>query len=234
MLDFHTHILPNVDDASQSVEESVSMIREELRQGVDTIVLTPHFYAKKTTPRELLAKRDEAFEKLSQALSTEQEKPKLLLGSEVHYYMGIGRSNSITSLQIANSGVLLLELPFENTWSDSLFRDVRELHTNLGLQVVIAHVERYVTRWNEKRIIDQLMKEGAWIQANAAFFINPSTQRRALRLLKQGRIQVIGSDCHGIEKRIPNMVLVEEILTEKLGEKAAKEFLQKPYELLGV
>ena len=44
MIDFHTHILPGMDDGCKSVAESLWMLRQEQQQGVDTVVLTPHYY----------------------------------------------------------------------------------------------------------------------------------------------------------------------------------------------
>ena len=43
MIDIHSHIIPNGDDGSKSMEESISMIKEELKLGVNSIILTPHF-----------------------------------------------------------------------------------------------------------------------------------------------------------------------------------------------
>lgn len=44
MIDFHTHILPGIDDGAKSLEESLSLLKMEQEQGVDTIVLTPHYF----------------------------------------------------------------------------------------------------------------------------------------------------------------------------------------------
>ena len=43
MIDMHSHILPNIDDGSQSIEESVSMLREAKKAGFTAIVSTSHF-----------------------------------------------------------------------------------------------------------------------------------------------------------------------------------------------
>lgn len=45
MIDFHTHILPGIDDGSRSVEMTMQMLNAETEQGVTGIVATPHFYA---------------------------------------------------------------------------------------------------------------------------------------------------------------------------------------------
>lgn len=45
MIDFHTHILPGMDDGSQATHESLQMLTLESEQGAQEILLTPHFYA---------------------------------------------------------------------------------------------------------------------------------------------------------------------------------------------
>ena len=40
MIDFHTHILPNIDDGSQSIEETFNLIKEAERAGFDKIIST--------------------------------------------------------------------------------------------------------------------------------------------------------------------------------------------------
>ena len=43
VIDFHTHILPGIDDGSSDLQMSMAMLNEERHQGVDVVVLTPHF-----------------------------------------------------------------------------------------------------------------------------------------------------------------------------------------------
>ena len=58
--DFHSHILPAIDDGSATVEESVAMLRMEAEQGITHVVATPHFYAAHQTPETFLQARDAA------------------------------------------------------------------------------------------------------------------------------------------------------------------------------
>ena len=44
MIDFHTHILPGIDDGAKDVSVSAAMLEMEKEQGVNEIVLTPHYY----------------------------------------------------------------------------------------------------------------------------------------------------------------------------------------------
>ena len=47
IIDFHSHILPGIDDGSRSTAQSLEMMKLELDQGIGRIVATPHFYADK-------------------------------------------------------------------------------------------------------------------------------------------------------------------------------------------
>ena len=41
-IDIHCHILPEVDDGARNLEESLAMLRQEVKQGVAAVILTPH------------------------------------------------------------------------------------------------------------------------------------------------------------------------------------------------
>ena len=100
MVDFHTHILPKIDDGSKSVEESLAMLRSEWEQGIQEVVLTPHFYPQMDDPREFLARRQASFERLQAAMG-EEALPKLRLGAEVYFYYGMSNSEILKELVIS-------------------------------------------------------------------------------------------------------------------------------------
>ena len=64
LTDFHSHILPGVDDGSTSVEESIAMLRMLSRQGVSHVVATPHFYPNYDDPEQFLRRRKDVYEDL--------------------------------------------------------------------------------------------------------------------------------------------------------------------------
>ena len=43
MIDIHSHILPGIDDGSKSIEESITIIKNALKNNIKDIVLTPHY-----------------------------------------------------------------------------------------------------------------------------------------------------------------------------------------------
>ncbi len=200
MIDFHTHILPCVDDGSHSISESVTLLRQEAKQGIDTVILTPHYYANERTPAEFLQRRNTAWNQLRPYLWPEL--PHILLGAEVQYFEGICSVDDILRLRIENTKYLLLEMPF-STWPDRIVEDVITLNENPDMTVVLAHIERYLEK-QDKDVWDYLRKCGVLMQSNVSFFDNWKTRHKAMSMLTKEKIHFLGSDCHNKTSRCPN------------------------------
>jgi protein-tyrosine phosphatase len=229
MYDFHTHILPDLDDGSRSVAESLEMLRESARQGVTHLAATPHFYPDFASPDEFLAKRRISWNQLVPHL--EPGMPQIRLGAEVYYYEGICRLNNILSLCIEGTNILLLEMPFAK-WSPRMVDGLMELSGRWDIRVLLAHVERYFTYQPEK-IWDVLRQRGVLMQANGEFFLNRRTRRAAIKLLEHGGIHVLGSDCHDMSSRKPNLGETADLITSKLGNDALAALNIRGSELFG-
>ena len=201
MLDIHTHILPGMDDGSKSVEESLMMLREQARQGVDTVVCTPHFYAEQNDPAQFIARREAAWNQLKPELTPEL--PAIRLGAEVQYFTGISRVESVSRLRIQGTNLLLLEMPFSK-WTDWAVEEAMELNSREDMQVILAHIERYL-QWQPKDIVERMVDAGFLIQCNVEFFKHWRTKHKALRMLRDGQIHLIASDCHNMSSRKPNL-----------------------------
>lgn len=200
MIDFHTHILPGIDDGSKTVSESVSLLRLEARQGIDTVFLTPHFYAEENSPVEFLKKRYAAWRELEGYLWPEL--PKIRLGAEVQYFEGICTVEDVKHLKIIGTDYLLVEMPFHR-WTDRMVEDVIDLNDRDDTQVVLAHIERYQEK-TTPAVWKQLRDCGVLMQSNVSFFENWKTKHQALSMLTRGEIHFIGSDCHSMRSRRPN------------------------------
>jgi len=225
MIDFHSHILPNIDDGSQSVEESIALLKMLKEQGVDTVVATPHFTATKSNPQEFFNNRQKSYEKLMAAIGDDTSLPKIKLGAEVLYYTGISRMQQLSSFCIEGTNLLLLEMP-TTKWSNSTIREVMELSCSGHITVVLAHIERYLKK-QEEWVINKLFENDVLMQVNAQFLIKRCTRRKALRLLKNGFIQMLGSDCHGVVDRPPQISEAREIVVKKLGDDFIRYFEQR-------
>lgn len=223
MLDFHTHILPNVDDGSQSTEESIYMLQMLKEQGCEVVAATPHFIADNDTPEAFFRRRMKAYEMLDYELSKQgQTFLEILLGAEVYYYPGISRMSELSSFCLEKSKLLLLEMPVSK-WSEYMIRELIEM-TYLGnIQVVLAHFERYLDMQN-KDVWQNLIYNGILLQSNASFFLNTRTKRKSLKMLKNGQIHFIGSDCHNVKHRPPRIGDAVSVIQDKLGAQFVEEW----------
>ena len=194
--------------------ESVSLINMQLAQGVSTVIATPHFYANDESVDGFLERRTQAFEALKAELP--EGAPEIRLGAEVKYYQGISRMADLKALRIEGGKLLLLEMPM-SSWTEYMVRELIELSGKSGVQVVLAHVERYL-KLQKQAVWDRLFENDILAQANASFFHSFATKRKAISLLAEGNIHFVGSDCHGVTTRPPQIGKAFEVIRKKLGE----------------
>lgn len=212
MIDLHTHILPEMDDGSNSVAETAALLKLLKQQGVTTVAATPHFYAQES-PKIFLERRRTSFEIMS---SLVEAVPRLLLGAEVAYFSGMGSCEALDALQIGQSKLLLVEMPFSD-WTDRIVEDICEIPLQLGLIPVLAHINRYPGKQQFPKYKDKLLRSGVYFQCNAEAFLTLKTRRWALRLMKKGYIHFLGSDCHNLTTRPPKLAEARAVIEKKLG-----------------
>ncbi len=228
LIDIHTHILPEMDDGSRSVKESISMLDSLEKQNVALAVMTPHFYARREDPERFLRRREKSYGHLMSAYGGNV---KTVLGAEVEYYSGITATSELPLLRIGNSKLLLLEMPFMK-WSGRVIDDVLELNSRSDLRIAIAHIERYCG-YQSAEVLDVLAGEGVLMQANASFFEGFFSSRKAFGMLLQDRIHLLGSDSHNMTDRSPNMKNASDKIEKKLGRKAVLEISRRSAAVLG-
>lgn len=232
MIDFHSHILPGVDDGSQDLGESLSMLRSSFLQGVDAIVATSHFYADEEYPEDFLKRRNAAAQRLENAILLRAEiYPRIILGAEVLYFPGISEADGIDLLCIENSRGILIEPPMA-PWSENMLDEIQQLGQNFGLIPIIAHVDRYMSMLQDTSLLDRVRKRDLVVQVNGSYFLNSRTQEAAFRNLKAGKIQLIGSDCHNMDSRPPNLGSVRKLARANDADIKFKQLHQNAAELL--
>lgn len=204
IVDFHSHILPGIDDGSSSVRESIDMLRMEAVQGIDCVVATPHFYPRHDSPERFLARRNEAEKRLREAMAGHDNLPQVLCGAEVFFFSGISDCDALPELTIGQKRCILIEMP-HIPWANSMYSELEEIQARWGITPIIAHVDRYFSLLSTYDIPQRLEKLPVLVQANASFFLRTQSRRRALRMLECGQIHLIGSDCHNLSSRPPNL-----------------------------
>ncbi len=222
IIDFHSHILPGIDDGSADTEESLEMLRLEAAQGIGHVVATPHFYPRHDNPRRFLERRAQAEKLLLETIGNEGMLPRISLGAEVYYFSGISDSEVLSQLTIDKKRFILLEMP-QSPWTDSMYREIEQIWVKQGITPIIAHVDRYISPFRTHRIPEQLSGLPVLVQANASFFLKTSTRKMALRMLKNDQIHLLGSDCHNLTDRRPNLGDALAVIRKHSGEKAVQQ-----------
>lgn len=216
MIDFHSHILPGIDDGSAALEESIRMLQMEAEQGITHVVCTPHFYPRYDTPDAFLARRDRAEEALRREMEKYPGLPEISVGAEVYYFRGICNSDLMKQLTIRGKSCIMIEM-IASPWHSHVYEELKHIYHRWELTPVIAHVDRYISPLHTHGIPERLAELPVLVQANAEFFLNRKTAGMAMRLLRDDKIQLLGSDCHNLSDRKPNLGEAVCVIETRLG-----------------
>ncbi len=202
IVDFHTHILPGVDDGAPDVGVTEGLLNLSAKIGIDGIVATPHFYANERKLDDFLRMRAFAVEQLLSVYDGAVH-PKVYLGAEVSYFHGISKSRDIRHLAISGTDLILIEMPYM-TWNEKMLDELVSIKKDLRLMPVIAHLERY-WKLQSRKIRRKLLELEVYLQCNADLFSNGNNKRLVNKLVKKNAIYFIGSDCHNLVTRSQNL-----------------------------
>lgn len=212
MIDFHTHILYGLDDGAENLGQSLLLIDSLAKQGVDTIVASPHFYFNNLSEDDFFAAREEALKKIREA------RPDVNIIPACELY--ISKSFPYTDFakfQIADTGYILVELPHRVSLSRHIFDILLNIINVHGLTPIIAHCERYPAVLSKPEIIYDLIEIGCLIQVNTSSLFSGALRGLALKMFTSDEVHAIGTDCHN-EMRMPIYSDAVNLLTERYGE----------------
>lgn len=201
LIDIHAHILPNIDDGSRTFEESLELVKMAIEAGFGAIVATPH-YSRKRGADGL----DELVDKLKKKVQNQYPDFEIYLGHETYYHEELpDKLKTGTALTIERSNYVLME--FENGVSfQTISRAIRKMN-NAGYTPVLAHVERY-SCLKEAKKLDEICGRGCFFQMNyesvSGSVFRPEV-RRCRKLVKDGKIHVLGTDMHRKDYRKPDV-----------------------------
>ena len=218
-IDLHSHILPQLDDGSDSVEMSLAMLRREAEQGVDVVCATSHYYAKYSSIPAFCERRAEALERLSSVLTAEL--PRVLPAAEVAYFPHM-EEQDLMPLCIQGTRTLMLEMPFSD-WTGLQLETVEALVLDCRYDVVLVHPERFCFSKSNGHKLEKLAELPIGLQVNAGSLLRWGTRRLALDLLRMAQYPLLGSDCHNLTSRPPNLKEGRKVVMQKLGEAFLKK-----------
>ncbi|MBR3116063.1 hypothetical protein IKF30_02435 [Candidatus Saccharibacteria bacterium] len=235
MIDIHSHILPGIDDGARTLDESIDIIQELSRQGVTSIVATPHYITDTmyTSPRNnnLIL-----LNKLRQALGDAGVEVGVYLGNEIFIDIKIAEllKKRIAST-MADSEYILVEFSLNEEYPN--YADILGNLMELGYKVILAHPERYVLAEEDFDRLEELQEMGILFQCNAGSFIGQygkSVEKIVVRLAKEKRIFALGSDMH--HARGDNRMIKAQKKLRKYYSKAELDriLVKNPSKIIGV
>ena len=203
MIDIHCHILPEVDDGSRSLNESIEMAMIAKEQGITKIVNTSHYH-----PDFRYKKGEELLKELEDFNNVLKENMidiEVLIGNEIYYTKDLIKEiDELDFYTLNNSRYILIELPPTNFPKD-LCNIVYELKEKNYIPV-FAHVERYREVQENPELIYEVINAGAIIQVNSHSILGKSgkeLQKVCNTLLNRNMVHVVGTDAHSSKRRTP-------------------------------
>ena len=182
-------------------------------------------------PASFLRRRSEAYGRLAAAMENPKEYPRILLGAEVLYFPGISVADEVRGLILTGTPFLLVEPPMM-PWSDAMLDEVEACGKTLHCIPVIAHIDRYMRILDDYALFDRVRGRKLLIQVNANFFIHHDTRAFALECLQEDRFHMIGSDCHNMDDRCPNMGDAASVIRAAGLSGAFERFNERLYQVL--
>ena len=223
MIDFHTHILPNIDDGSRSIEETFNLIKEAKNVGFEAIISTSHYMEKyyETNAPE----REVWINAIYENLQAKNIDINLYLGNEIYLSENIiklleeGKASTIN-----DTSYVLFEMPL-NAEPMNLYDVIYEM-MQYKLVPILAHPERYSFVQKEPELIYDLIEKGVLMQANFGSILGiygEKAQMIVRKFFESNMIHFLGTDVHrqnSIYPKVPE-ALVE--ITRIIGDEKVKE-----------
>lgn len=224
-VDFHSHILPGIDDGADSPETALRMLSLSRAQGVDTIVSTSHYYSFRESTADFVARRDQAIYKLEKHINEHDlDMPEIIAAAEVRLFPELRMDENLDRLCIEGTKNILIEMPYES-WTGWMYNEIYALITK-GYTPIMAHVERFLGPVSEKEILTKLLAMDVYVQCNAESFEDRKMRGFIKKLIKLGKLTVIGSDCHNMGSRISKIDIACDYILKKYGEEYLKVLME--------
>ncbi len=224
-IDFHTHILPGIDDGAKNPQMSLEMLKELSKEGVGVVFATPHCLLSGENEETFIARRNSAYENLMSYIKTQNvdfDIPEIRLGAEIRVSANRMQINDMNSLMLQGVGAALFELPMMS-YKMSLSENIYDISLQFDIVPIIAHVERYMNIYSDDDYDDLLAIPNVIFQVSTSAFQDKKEAAFLGKLIRNGATVVFGSDCHNLSSRPPLM----ESALKKMKKFCSKQKIQQ-------
>ena len=229
LIDFHTHLLPGIDDGASNIEESRAILLSQKAQGIQTVVATPH-YLKHSSITKFIEERDAALQLVEREI--QDDIPRIVPAAEVELYYGLSKRRNLQRLCIQDTNYILVEPPMEY-WNSWVYEEIYALSIQHGLRPIIAHLDRYVLDKKNSKHIEKILNMEVLIQINAGALLNFFGRRTVKKFWKYDGVTVLGSDCHDMSERRCELQRACLAFQKMFGEKALHSIMENGNKILG-
>lgn len=220
MIDIHSHLVSGVDDGSQSIEESLALLKQAEEDGITELITTPHFMKN----GEFRIKASELVKRFNELKQAYKGSIKLHLGNELYIHPDLPELlEQGEILTLAESDYILIEFPF-NSYNEEYDEILYEL--SLKYRIIIAHPERYHYVQEDPNFCLRWLKEGYLLQSNQNSLFKKETKKILFSMIEHGFISFIASDAHN-EYRPLILKEAYDLLEEKFGASVAKQLTEE-------
>ena len=228
MIDIHSHILFNIDDGAETLEDSVKLCRDAADNGVKLITATPHFFDYSHI-RSFVSERNHKISVLREILDEEDIPISVAAGSELFLNDKVFSAGDLDALTINGSRYMLCEFPLGPFDIDRAPLWIDEL-VSRGYTPIVAHPERYIEFHRNLYIIDELLDREVVFQVNIDSLTGKNgeePQKMAVDMVMRKIALLIGSDAHDTEYRHTRLREKFKDLPECIGEKILLDCMDK-------
>lgn len=194
-VDMHNHLLPGIDDGSQSVEDSLALISGISDLGISKFICTPHIMeGVHPNTKETIAA---AHSKLTNALQANNSKVKIFSAAEHMIDSGLTSFINKDNLCVMPGGYVLIEMSYLSE-SKALFQTIFDIQ-KIGYKPILAHPERYHYYHMSFDMYKQIKDAGCLLQLNLlsiSRYYGVDVKAIALTLIKSGMYDFVGTDIH--------------------------------------
>ena len=220
MIDSHSHLVPGVDDGSQSIEESLALLKQAEEDGITELITTPHFMKN----GEYRIKASELVKRFNELKQAYPGSIKLHLGNELYIHPELPELlEQGDILTLAESKTILVEFPFQD-YKEEYDEILYEL--SLKYQIIIAHPERYHYVQEDPNFCLRWLKEGYLLQSNQNSLFKKETKKILFPMIEHGFISFVASDAHN---KYRPLILKEayDLLEDEFGLRIAKQLTEE-------
>jgi protein-tyrosine phosphatase len=233
MIDLHAHILPELDDGPETLEDALMMCGMALQDGIRTVVAMPHsLNGVYRNDRETILR---AVDDLRDGLRSAGLEIEIQPGSDVHVNPDILQMIEDGRLMTINNTGRAIMLEFPDYFVSEAMCRFLESVVHEGVIPVISHPER-IAQFRDFGLLREMIGLGAFTQVTAMSLtgeFSPEIQKRTRSMLKKGLVHVIATDAHSIHHRPPILSRAFGEASQILGkEKATSLVRENPRVLL--